>query len=41
MERNLCFIVMGFGKKKDPDTNRTILTSLRLRKPATPMPPLA
>lgn len=24
MERNLCFIVMGFGKKKDPDTNRTI-----------------
>lgn len=24
MEGKVCFIVMGFGKKKDPDTNRTI-----------------
>lgn len=24
MEEKICFIVMGFGKKKDPDTNRTI-----------------
>ena len=24
MEKKICFIVMGFGKKKDPDTNRTI-----------------
>jgi hypothetical protein len=24
MEEQICFIVMGFGKKKDPDTNRTI-----------------
>lgn len=24
MEDKICFIVMGFGKKKDPDTNRTI-----------------
>lgn len=24
MEEKVCFIVMGFGKKKDPDTNRTI-----------------
>lgn len=24
MEQKLCFVIMGFGKKKDPDTNRTI-----------------
>lgn len=24
MEKKVCFVVMGFGKKKDPDTNRTI-----------------
>ena len=24
MDNNICFIIMGFGKKKDPDTNRTI-----------------
>lgn len=24
MEEKICFIVMGFGKKKDPETNRTI-----------------
>lgn len=24
MEEKICFVVMGFGKKKDPDTNRTI-----------------
>lgn len=24
MEKKICFVVMGFGKKKDPDTNRTI-----------------
>lgn len=23
-EKNICFVIMGFGKKKDPDTNRTI-----------------
>lgn len=23
-KRKLCFVIMGFGKKKDPDTNRTI-----------------
>lgn len=24
MEKKVCFVIMGFGKKKDPDTNRTI-----------------
>ena len=24
MEKKICFVVMGFGKKKDPETNRTI-----------------
>ena len=24
MEERVCFVVMGYGKKKDPDTNRTI-----------------
>lgn len=24
MDKKVCFIIMGFGKKKDPDTNRTI-----------------
>ena len=24
MDRKICFVVMGFGKKKDPETNRTI-----------------
>lgn len=24
MEEKICFVIMGFGKKKDPDTNRTI-----------------
>ncbi len=24
MEKKICFVIMGFGKKKDPDTNRTI-----------------
>ena len=24
MENKICFVVMGFGKKKDPATNRTI-----------------
>lgn len=24
MNKKVCFVVMGFGKKKDPDTNRTI-----------------
>lgn len=24
MSKKICFVVMGFGKKKDPDTNRTI-----------------
>ena len=24
MEKKTCFVIMGFGKKKDPDTNRTI-----------------
>lgn len=24
MNKKICFVVMGFGKKKDPDTNRTI-----------------
>ena len=24
MDKKICFVVMGFGKKKDPDTNRTI-----------------
>lgn len=23
-ENHICFVIMGFGKKKDPDTNRTI-----------------
>lgn len=24
MKKKVCFVIMGFGKKKDPDTNRTI-----------------
>ena len=24
MNKKICFVVMGFGKKKDPETNRTI-----------------
>ncbi len=24
MKKKLCFVIMGFGQKKDPDTNRTI-----------------
>lgn len=24
MDKKICFVVMGFGKKKDPETNRTI-----------------
>ena len=24
MEKKICFVIMGFGNKKDPDTNRTI-----------------
>ena len=37
MERKVCFVVMGFGKKKDPDTNRTIdldATYKKIIKPA-------
>ena len=24
MEEKICFVIMGFGNKKDPDTNRNI-----------------
>lgn len=24
MNKKICFVIMGFGKKKDPETNRTI-----------------
>ena len=37
MEKKICFVVMGFGKKKDPDTNRTIdldATYKRIIRPA-------
>ena len=37
MDKKVCFIVMGFGKKKDPDTNRTIdldATYKRIIRPA-------
>ena len=37
MEKKVCFVVMGFGKKKDPDTNRTIdldATYKKIIKPA-------
>lgn len=37
MENNVCFVIMGFGKKKDPDTNRTIdldATYKKIIKPA-------
>ena len=37
MDKKVCFVVMGFGKKKDPDTNRTIdldVTYKRIIRPA-------
>ena len=37
MDKKVCFVVMGFGKKKDPDTNRTIdldATYKRIIRPA-------
>lgn len=37
MEKKVCFVIMGFGKKKDPDTNRTIdldATYKRIIRPA-------
>ncbi|WP_295924288.1 tetratricopeptide repeat-containing protein [uncultured Akkermansia sp.] len=37
MEKKICFVVMGFGKKQDPKTNRTIdldVTFQKIIKPA-------
>lgn len=41
MEKKICFVVMGFGKKKDPATNRTIDLDATYKKIIRPAVELA